>query len=33
LIGTVATIAKEEGAAALWKGIEPGKVDSCILDY
>jgi hypothetical protein len=24
LIGTVGTIAREEGASALWKGLEPG---------
>ena len=24
LLGTVGTIAREEGAKALWKGLEPG---------
>lgn len=30
LLGTAATIAKEEGAAALWKGIVPGLHRQCI---
>lgn len=24
MLGTVATIAREEGATSLWKGLEPG---------
>ncbi|XP_037430431.1 brain mitochondrial carrier protein 1-like [Triticum dicoccoides] len=32
LLGTAATIAKEEGAAALWKGIGPGLHRRCIYD-
>ncbi|KAF3330037.1 mitochondrial uncoupling protein 1 [Carex littledalei] len=30
MLGTVATIAREEGAAALWKGIVPGLQRQCI---
>jgi solute carrier family 25 (mitochondrial uncoupling protein), member 8/9 len=30
LLGTAATIAREEGAAALWKGIVPGLHRQCI---
>lgn len=30
LLGTVATIAKEEGLAALWKGIVPGLHRQCL---
>ena len=30
LLGTAATIAKEEGAATLWKGISPGLHRQCI---
>lgn len=28
LLGTVGTVAREEGASALWKGLEPGAVDA-----
>jgi solute carrier family 25 uncoupling protein 8/9 len=31
LIGTVGTIAKEEGAAALWKGWQPGLHRQCLF--
>lgn len=30
LLGTVGTIAKEEGVASLWKGIVPGLHRQCI---
>jgi solute carrier family 25 (mitochondrial uncoupling protein), member 8/9 len=30
MLGTVATIAREEGSAALWKGIVPGLQRQCI---
>jgi solute carrier family 25 uncoupling protein 8/9 len=30
LLGTAATIAREEGAASLWKGIVPGLHRQCI---
>ncbi len=26
LFGTMATVAREEGARALWKGLEPGEI-------
>ena len=26
LLGTVGTVAREEGASALWKGLEPGTI-------
>jgi len=29
-MGTVATIAKEEGPAALWKGLTPGLHRQCV---
>ena len=29
LLGTVGTVAREEGAAALWKGLEPGAMLLC----
>ena len=28
LLGTVGTVAKEEGASALWKGLEPGAMNA-----
>ena len=28
LLGTVGTVAREEGASALWKGLEPGAMDA-----
>lgn len=31
MLGTVATIAREEGMAALWKGIVPGLHRQCIF--
>lgn len=31
MLGTVATIAREEGAAALWKGIIPGLHRQCVF--
>ena len=31
LLGTCATVAKEEGAKALWSGIEPGVTVSGLL--
>lgn len=31
LLGTVVTIGKEEGASALWKGIEPGMHRQCLF--
>jgi len=31
LIGTVMTVAKEEGAASLWKGLEPGLHRQCLF--
>eukprot|EP00891_Asterochloris_glomerata_P006680 jgi/Astpho2/6680/Aster-05032 len=31
LIGTVRTVAKEEGASALWKGLEPGLHRQCLF--
>lgn len=30
MLGTVATVAREEGLAALWKGIIPGLHRQCI---
>jgi solute carrier family 25 uncoupling protein 8/9 len=30
MLGTVATIAREEGLAALWKGIVPGLHRQCV---
>jgi len=31
LLGTVATVAREEGAFALWKGLEPGLHRQCLF--
>jgi solute carrier family 25 uncoupling protein 8/9 len=31
LIGTVGTVAREEGASALWKGLEPGLHRQCLF--
>lgn len=31
LLGTVSTIAREEGLAALWKGIVPGLHRQCVF--
>jgi solute carrier family 25 uncoupling protein 8/9 len=31
LLGTIGTIAREEGAASLWKGIEPGLHRQCLF--
>lgn len=31
MFGTVATIAREEGAASLWKGIVPGLHRQCLF--
>lgn len=31
MLGTVATIAREEGVAALWKGIVPGLHRQCLF--
>lgn len=31
MLGTVATIAREEGAASLWKGIVPGLHRQCLF--
>jgi len=31
MFGTIATVAKEEGPAALWKGIEPGLHRQCLF--
>lgn len=31
LVGTMATVAKEEGVGALWKGIEPGLHRQCLF--
>lgn len=31
MFGTIGTVAKEEGAAALWKGIAPGLHRQCLF--
>ena len=31
MLGTIGTVAKEEGVAALWKGIEPGLHRQCLF--